>query len=312
MTPKTPVPARLFVLLARNAPVGVILRRGPSDWVQLIHWDTQRDIFKPGQWFHGRIYERKCDLSPNGQFFVYSAYKPENRIVNPDYGDRWTAVSKPPYFSALALWTYGSPYGGGGYFLKNKTLMLNHLEKDLAAHKNHQPERLEIITVDGNSFMRNSVFYHRLLGDNWRPEHPFRKHTKLPFWFKGKITPKSDVKISLQKNFLVCNISYRYRPVSDFGVYSRTLLYEIVPQYHYRFKISTLVSNEYPFWKYEERNLSDITWADFDQQKRLVLAKAGKLFSAAVVDGELSYTELADFNANTPEAIESPDWAKKW
>lgn len=64
--------------------------------------------------------------------------------------------------------------------------------------------------------------------------------------------------------------------------------------------------------KHKETKLEHVTWADFDQQKRLVLAKDGKLFSAAVVDGELVYTELTDFNANQPEAIDSPDWAKKW
>ena len=33
------------MLLARNAPIGVIFRRGPSDWVQLIRWNTDRDSF---------------------------------------------------------------------------------------------------------------------------------------------------------------------------------------------------------------------------------------------------------------------------
>ena len=30
---------RLFVVLARDADVGVILRRGPTRWVQMIKWD---------------------------------------------------------------------------------------------------------------------------------------------------------------------------------------------------------------------------------------------------------------------------------
>jgi len=72
MSEATKSPARLFVLLARKAPVGVILRRGPSDWVQMIHWNTKNDLFTPGQWFHGRIFEWKCDLSPNGKLIIYA------------------------------------------------------------------------------------------------------------------------------------------------------------------------------------------------------------------------------------------------
>src|SRR4051812_15030832 len=64
---KGPVPPRLFFLLARKSPTAVIFRRGPSDWVQLIRWNTQTDDFEPGQWFHGRVYEHRCDLSPNGE-----------------------------------------------------------------------------------------------------------------------------------------------------------------------------------------------------------------------------------------------------
>ncbi|MEZ4671334.1 MAG: hypothetical protein R3E39_25815 [Anaerolineae bacterium] len=52
--------------------------------------------------------------------------------------------------------------------------------------------------------------------------------------------------------------------------------------------------------------------ADFDQQGRVVFFSAGKLLGAALHDGELVYTELADFNANKPESVEAPDWAKQW
>lgn len=59
MKSKPPPPCRLQVLLARRAPIGVIFRRGPSKWVQIIKWDTQRDVFEEGKWFHGHIYVGK-------------------------------------------------------------------------------------------------------------------------------------------------------------------------------------------------------------------------------------------------------------
>jgi hypothetical protein len=60
----------LEVLLARDAPKGVILRRGPTKWVQLILLHTDSDTFEEGQWFRGRIYGGHSDLSPDGSLFL--------------------------------------------------------------------------------------------------------------------------------------------------------------------------------------------------------------------------------------------------
>lgn len=90
-------PARLFVHLAREAPVGVVLRRGPSDWVQIILWHTDTDTFEYGQWFHGGIKERVCDVSPDGSIFLYFAtdYRREIRDAphTLTYMWKWTAMS---------------------------------------------------------------------------------------------------------------------------------------------------------------------------------------------------------------------------
>ena len=63
-------PARLWVLLARREPVGVIFRRDPAKPVLLIKWNTRTDSFEHGQWFKGRVYERRCDLSPGGDLLT--------------------------------------------------------------------------------------------------------------------------------------------------------------------------------------------------------------------------------------------------
>jgi hypothetical protein len=68
-----PCPPRLSVLLASDAPVGVVLRRGPSKLVQLVIWDRASDKFKPGQCFRGRIYAERSDLSPDGRHMLYFA-----------------------------------------------------------------------------------------------------------------------------------------------------------------------------------------------------------------------------------------------
>ena len=104
--PKSSV--RLYALLARAAPVAVIFRRGPSRQVQLVLWKTDTDTFESGQWFKGRIYERRCDLSPSGRRLIYFAAKYRKPLYT------WTAVSRPPFLTAVALWPKGDAWGGGG------------------------------------------------------------------------------------------------------------------------------------------------------------------------------------------------------
>ena len=68
-----PVPARLHVILAREAPKAVVFRRGPSGQVCTLGWDLETDTFTMGQWLKGRIYEYRSDLSPDGELMIYFA-----------------------------------------------------------------------------------------------------------------------------------------------------------------------------------------------------------------------------------------------
>ena len=83
-------PARLHVLLASDAKVGLVIRRGPSKSVCTVLWNRDRDTFEPGQWMRGRIYERRCDLSPNGTRFIYFAMN-----------GRWESETKGSW---IAVW----------------------------------------------------------------------------------------------------------------------------------------------------------------------------------------------------------------
>jgi hypothetical protein len=115
-----PQDVRLYAILARDAPRAILFRRGPSKQVLLIAWDTERDTFEEGQWLKGRIYERRCDLSPDGQLLIYFAAKQKKPYYT------WTAISRPPYFTALALWPKGDAWGGGGLFRTRRHILLNH------------------------------------------------------------------------------------------------------------------------------------------------------------------------------------------
>jgi hypothetical protein len=100
----TRFPARLHVLLASEARVGVVIRRGPARAVCSILWDRNSDKFETGQWLRGRIYERRADVSPDGRYMIYFAMN--GRWSSKSRGS-WTAVSRAPWLNAVVLWGKG-------------------------------------------------------------------------------------------------------------------------------------------------------------------------------------------------------------
>lgn len=160
-------PARLHVLLARAAPVGLVIRRGPSKEVCVIGWDRECDEFHLGQWMKGRIYERRCDLSPDGRHFIYFAMNGSR--TRESTGGAWTAVSRAPYLKALTLLGKGDCWHGGGLFTANEVYWLNNgygheILLDSTEVRRDPVERQDL----GPGGECLGVYYPRLLRDGWR------------------------------------------------------------------------------------------------------------------------------------------------
>jgi hypothetical protein len=154
--------ARLYAILAREAPRAIVFRRGPSKQVLLVAWDTERDTFEEGQWLKGRIYERRCDLSPDGELLVYFGGNQK-----PPYGT-WTAISRPPYFTALALWPKGDAWGGGGHFDSATELRLNHWSSQMGLADGFSiPKWLTIKPFGSGWGEDNPIWAERLGRDGW-------------------------------------------------------------------------------------------------------------------------------------------------
>jgi hypothetical protein len=154
--------ARLYAIVARAARRAVVFRRGPSKSVLALTWNLQDDTLEAGQWFKGRIYERRCDLSPDGELLVYFAgYRGEFRT--------WTAISRPPYLTALALWPKGDAWGGGGLFADSHSLRLNHWETTLAIGFSVPTEfRVELLGERSGWGEDDPINFMRLERDGWR------------------------------------------------------------------------------------------------------------------------------------------------
>jgi len=290
MSVPTDPSTRIYGIVAREAPRVVLIRRGPSKHVLLISWDTIRHEFHAGQWFKGRIYEHRCDLSPSGDRLVYLAANNKAPLY------AWTAVSRPPFLTALALWRNCGTWGGGGLFEGERALALNsggrlkpddgfHLPKGFtvrpvatwAGRGEDDPIRTLRMVRDGWALDDEGTpgKYQRSARFNWEYVSPQR-------WSKVR------KKLRLERRVLGIGetngpwYTTEHRVFDDRG--------EIVL----------------------DVGLSD--WADWSHSHELLFARDGRVFRAAVVEDGLLGTpqELIDLRALRFEAVPPTREATTW
>jgi hypothetical protein len=291
---------RLFVILAKEARVGVIFRRGPSKLVNLIKWDTSKDFFEYGQWFKGRIYERACDLSPSGDKLIYYAAKWGRKPIETE---TWTAISKPPYLTALVLWTNLGPAAGGGLFEDDWTIRLNHPSYpglgQLGEGSNLPAGiRIKYLEEFSERVEYDNSHHERLLRDGWKLiekgkkiEHPYDPSSKIWITFDPSITYQK-----IKKDFI---LTMQIKGIHEWGG----------PNYVI----------EYAMEKHDDKKFSTLgrmDWADWDKNGDLLFAKDGKLFRLRVTSNSIfdlkEAIELADFNHLKFEEKVAPKKALKW
>lgn len=266
-------PARLHVLLARDAKVGLVIRRGPSKSVCTVLWNRKRNTFELGQWLRGRIYERRSDLSPDGKHFIYFAM---NGRWESETKGSWSAISRVPYLKAISLFIKGDCWHGGGLFLSDKEFWLN----DGHGHTPIQETRALRRNLNGHpkDYFGGeclTIYYNRLQRDGWVTSKDEYQGATL---FEKKL-PKS----WLLRKLAFAEIN---RPPGK-GVYwdAHELRYD-----------STNKILAFPEWE----------WADF-VDGRLVWAVNGQLRSAELSRGKFMREKLLhDFNAMKFEAIAAP------
>ncbi len=93
-------PPQLWILFASKAPIAVIVREGPRKWSHLILWHTNTDTFEPGQWLKGRL--EYASLSSDGRHMAMAVKATGKRVAETGKSE-YTLVSRPPYFTALAI-----------------------------------------------------------------------------------------------------------------------------------------------------------------------------------------------------------------
>ncbi|SPE28636.1 conserved hypothetical protein [Candidatus Sulfopaludibacter sp. SbA3] len=283
------VPCRLSVILARRAPIGVVFRRASGNWVQLLNWRTGRDTFDEGQWFRCKVDANRSDLSPSGDKLVYFAASYRSRSADRGYGETWTAVSRPPYFTALALWPLGDTWFGGGLFDDDTCLRLNHPAWKAQCHPNHPATGLHV-TTDEMYFWDRSPLSERMTRDGWM------LRTKVKTIVGGRKIAGTYPQ-QWEKPDLKARRSLFLHDLNDGLIHHRPFHYSVV----YGKTASEIVAFE-------------AEWADWDQAGKLAYASRGKLFRVTFTPrGRSAETrEIADFSVARPDPQPAPEWATHW
>ncbi|HEU4557783.1 MAG TPA: hypothetical protein VFS20_08030 [Longimicrobium sp.] len=278
---------RLFLLLARAAPVAVIFRRGPSKQVEVVRWDTRTDTFERGHWIKGRIYERRSDLSPSGELLVYFASQYNRRTLGKRTGTTcaWTAVSRVPWLTALALWPKGDCWRGGGLFESERTLLLNHRPGEDEPHRDHRPRGLRVRPNPDAHGEDDPLYTRRLQRDGWRMEQPWEV-----------VRNGYDFSTTVPEIMSRGHRSHLLRMVKE---RSMTNL-----RRRERFHVAFPYGGTLP--------LDGADWADWDHAGRLVVLRRGAVSAADIVNGQLQpLRELIDLTADTFEPREPPPSARR-
>lgn len=119
---------KLHLIFAPNAPVAAILRQGPAKYMRLIYWDRRDNSFVDGQWIKNKVHPASCCLSPDGRHLCYGVT---------DYGrgsehKHYWAISRMPYFTAVALYPEDHPYEmGEAYFTDNQSYVVTYKSKNI-------------------------------------------------------------------------------------------------------------------------------------------------------------------------------------
>ena len=276
-TPGTP--CRLFVYLARDTPRAVVLRRGPTDWARLSLWHTDTDHIEHGQWIKGRVYERRSDLSADGSHFAAFVRQSGGRVTGPGT-DSWIALSRPPYFTALALWFVGGTYHTGAFFPAADTLWLGYADEtppDIGT----RPAALRIAApraipyIDGTAeWTDRTVHFNRLLRDGWRL---LEREPHASLWERPH--PTAPMTLTMMHVF------------EDFRRFGGP--------YVVNYSVTTAEG---------ERAIGEASWADWDHRGRLVIAREGCLY-VWQPSGALELIE--DFNGQEPDPQPAPEWATR-
>jgi hypothetical protein len=286
----------LYVLLARESSQAIVFRRGPSSQVLLIKWNLDEDTFEFGQWLKGRVYERRCDLSPEGDMLLYFAANWRKPYQS------WSAISRPPFFTALALWPKGDAWGGGGRFLSRDCIELNHRQAEMTLADDFNLPNWLCVKPFGDRpgwGEDDPIWSSHLTRDGWTlaaSPHSTKDDYGAKVWIEY------DPPIRWEKAHPRWPEKYILR-MSILGIKERNGPWYIT-------EYSICGENGYTV------AIGRSDWADWSRDGDLLFAQSGCLYRLRPLKGRFGpieqSKEIADFNDCSFQCVEPPEGVQSW
>lgn len=298
--------ARVEAIIARNAAVAVIFRRGPSRRVRMLKWNLRNDRIEAGQWIEAGVPVSRCDVSPNGELVACFVASYRRRPGT------WTAISRPPFFTALAVWPKGDSWGGGGLFVSDAHFLLEHDERVHYGIDQFQlmpdftlPRRFRV-----RSYVRHTpvaqcdIEQCRMVLSGWR-------FVQRAIW--GRATSDRETGLLFARPEIMARaLDDPKRPRFEL----RRFVDGYAPD-RAQGESRIMRAGIHDLETATARDLGRVDWVDADHAGGVLWSARGKLFRLAGpgrrgmnVDAEPKL--IADLNGMTFEAIEPPRRARKW
>jgi hypothetical protein len=283
-----PVAPRIYAIVAAKAPVAVVFRRGPSQWWHVGRWHLDTGAYEPGAWLRGRLYPRRCDISPDGELlsaFVWKRTRAGFIEVHDREPDSYIVVSRTPWLHALAAWREGTTWGRGFHFVD-------------APMKSDRTFEREPDHGDGDELrLRFGLHRYEVVQYAVERRRGWSEHADSP------LRPDVEVWDETRKAVLT-----KRRPGGKGNLLLRDTGSQHVPP-AIEFRAPTFTLHD----EYGERELLDATWADWAPNGLLLVATLdGTLQMRDPDSSALTVVHAHDLSDCSPDPQPAPLWAREW
>lgn len=245
--------ARIHLLAAQKAPFVVVIRRKPTRVFHVLRWNTRTDTLEAGSWFTGRLYEKRCDVSPDGEWMIYFA-------AGSGSSPTWTGLARPPWLKAIAWHEGTGTWLGGGFWRDARTLCVTAYPGWATPDLQHATTRLPF-AVERHDWARDA-------GDLEVLTHRFDRDWQVD---AEQSAPRTTVAQGANWSVRGVTWSWTRRPSTRH------------PTLRVRGPLDTATG--FAFALDEEPGLlADADWADYDALGQLVFARAGVLYRSVLAD----------------------------
>ncbi len=226
----------------KNVIVFIYRKSSKVHYLVCMKYNKSKETFILGSRFYGKLYPEKCDISPDGRYFLYFAMRGTSQEKYKKEMYCWTAICRPPNITAQFILEHNDTWFGGGRFIDERKLFINSGYEKINTKKFGQYS----IVTEGSCGNWE-------IGKGWKLTETQKSDLKYYNYVVPKYWEKSKGKITIKRKLEYDEL---YSKRGRFDMYSYTI-------------IDNKTQNEIP--------LANCTWIDFDNFGRIITGQGSKI-----------------------------------